>query len=42
MYNKPKKKSKYIKCPKCKKMTTLMICTCGYPIYKDKLKKDIK
>jgi len=39
------KKSKFKRCPKCKTETALMICTCGYPLYKDiknKIKKAIK
>ncbi len=38
-FDKPKKKkTKFKKCPKCKQKSILMICTCGYPIYKDKKK----
>jgi len=26
------KKTKFVKCPKCKKMTILMICECGHSL----------
>ncbi len=35
----PKKSHKaLVKCPKCKTETNFLICTCGYPLYKDKKK----
>ncbi len=39
---KEEKKSKFKKCPKCKKITTLMICECGFAVYKMDKKQIIK